>query len=149
LQVIHPRPGGTEQGVEIVIDFIQPDETDQQREIAKRMYDAKEPVFKIAEELGVSRSRATKILKEVFELLGEEKPDGRTRRSELAVKHKEPPHYQSIADDVMKLYDQGLLLGQIADALKIDRNTVTSSVKFWHEQRGLPVPDGRTRRKSL
>jgi len=135
-----------DQGQEIVIDFIQPDEKDQQREIAKKMYDAKEPEFKIAETLGVSRSRVTHILDEVFELLGEEKPDGRTRRSTLDVKHKEPPLYQSIADDVMKLYDQRLLLGQIADALEIDRNTVTSSVKFWHEQRGLPVPDGRTRK---
>jgi len=138
-----------DQGQEIVIDFIQPDETDQQREIAKRMYDDKEPVFKIAEVLGVSRSRVTHILDEVFELLGEEKPDGRSRRSTLAVKHKEPPLYQSISEEVMKLFAQKLKLGQIADALEIDRNTVTSSVKFWHEQRGLPVPDGRTRRKSL
>lgn len=141
--------GGTEQGVEIVIDFIQPDEADQQREIAKRMYDAQEPEFKIAEALGVSRSRVTKLLHEVFELLGEEKLDGRSRRSQISVKHKEPPLYQSISEDVMKLFNQGLLLGQIAEALKIDRNTVTSSVKYWHEQLGLPVPDGRTRRKSL
>ncbi|WP_232102289.1 recombinase family protein [Gimesia chilikensis] len=140
---------GTKQGDEVVIDFIQPDKAGLQREIAKRMYDAEEPEFKIAEALGVSRSRVTKLLDEVFELQGEKKPDGRSRRSQLSVKHKVPPRYQSIAEDVMKLFAQGLLLGRIAEALKIDRNTVTSSVKYWHEQRGLPVPDGRTRRKSL
>lgn len=52
-------------------------------------------------------------------------------------------------DAVMKLFEQKLKLGQIADVLEIDRNTVTSSVKYWHEQRELPLPDGRTRRKSL
>ncbi len=96
-----------------------------------------------------SRSRVTKILDEVFELLGEEKPDERSRRSELVVKYKETPLYQFIADDVMELFDQKLKLGQITDELKIDRNTVTSLVKFWHERCGLLVPDGRTRRKSL
>ncbi len=49
----------------------------------------------------------------------------------------------------MKLFRQKVKYGKIAIALNIDRNTVTSSVKYWHEQRGLPVPDGRTRRKSL
>lgn len=139
----------TGQGEEVVIDFIQPDKAHQQREIAKRMYDAEEPEFKIAEALGVSRSRVTKLIDEVFELRGEKKPDGRSRRSRLAVKHKEPPPYQAIAEEVMKLFRQKVKYGKIAEALNIDRNTVTSSVKYWHDQRGLPVPDGRTRRKSL
>ncbi|QDU52728.1 recombinase family protein [Gimesia panareensis] len=140
---------GTGQGEEVVIDFLQPDKADQQREIAKRMYDAQEPEFKIAEALGVSRSRVTKLLEEVFELRGEKKPDGRSRRSKLAVKHKEPPPFQAISGDVMKLFRDKKKYGEIAAALNIDRNTVTSSVKYWHEQRGLPIPDGRTRRKLL
>lgn len=49
----------------------------------------------------------------------------------------------------MELYNQGMLIGEIAERLDVHPATVTSSIKFWHESRGLPVPDGRTRRKSL
>jgi hypothetical protein len=49
----------------------------------------------------------------------------------------------------MEFYRQGMLLQDIADRLQADRNTVTSAVKHWHTVRGLPVPDGRTRRKEL
>ncbi|WP_197999419.1 hypothetical protein [Gimesia chilikensis] len=132
-----------------MIEFIQPDKAEQQRESAKRMYDAQEPEFKIAEVLGVSRSWVTKLINEVFELRGEKKPDGRSRRSKLAVKHKEPPPYQAIAERVMKLFRDKKRCDEIPTALEIDRNMVTKFANFWHEQRGLPVPDGRTRRKSL
>lgn len=53
----------------------------------------------------------------------------------------------------------GLLLGavfhegtpyvQIAQTVGIDRNVVTAIVEDWHRSRGLPVPDGRARRKEL
>ena len=49
----------------------------------------------------------------------------------------------------MVLYRQKKLLQDIADTLKVDRNTVTSAIRWWHEVRGLPIPDGRTRRKEL
>ena len=89
------------------------------------------------------------LLKESFALEGKELPDGRSRRSKLDKKHIEPPRYQAVADEVMALYDEGKLLGEIAEQLQLDRNRVTSSVRYWHELRGLPVPDGRTRRKCL
>jgi hypothetical protein len=76
-------------------------------------------------------------------------PDGRTRRSQLNVKHTDPPLYQQLAGKVMELFNQGYLLQDIATAVDCDRNTVTAVIKFWYQSRGLPVPDGRTRRKSL
>ena len=42
-----------------------------------------------------------------------------------------------------------MLLFQIGNELNVDRNTVTQAVRFWHESRGLAVPDGRERRKEL
>jgi len=42
-----------------------------------------------------------------------------------------------------------MLLGDIAKKIGCDHNTITAAVRWWHEQRGLPVPDGRTRRKEL
>ena len=49
----------------------------------------------------------------------------------------------------MTLYGQKMLLQDIADRLKVDRNTITSAIRWWHEERNLPVPDGRARRKEL
>ncbi len=37
----------------------------------------------------------------------------------------------------------------IQKEVNCDATTLTAAIKFWHESRGLPVPDGRTRRKSL
>ena len=42
-----------------------------------------------------------------------------------------------------------MLLGDVAVELGVDRNTVTAAWRHWHASRGLPAPDGRTRRKSL
>lgn len=49
----------------------------------------------------------------------------------------------------MALVDQGQLLTVIAEQLGTHRDMITAAIRFWHESRGLPVPDGRTRRKSL
>jgi hypothetical protein len=49
----------------------------------------------------------------------------------------------------MELYRQKRLLHSVAKELNVDRNTVTQAINWWHLSRGLPVPDGRTRRKTL
>jgi DNA-binding CsgD family transcriptional regulator len=134
---------------DIVIDFRKPPEIEAQSERAKQLYDQGMMNAQIAQSLGCSRSRVTALLKFWFESRGLEMPDGRTRRASLKTKHVEPPLYQKIADQVMALWQQQVLLQDIADRLQIDRNTVTSAVRWWHEVRNLPVPDGRTRRKEL
>ena len=42
-----------------------------------------------------------------------------------------------------------ILLQEIATQLKTHRDQVTKAIRYWYESRGLPVPDGRERRKSL
>jgi hypothetical protein len=74
---------------------------------------------------------------------------GRKRRSTLQKKHLEMPLYQRIADEVVELMSGNLLLEEIAEKLDVDRNTVTSAIRWWHEARGLPVPDGRSRLQNL
>ena len=49
----------------------------------------------------------------------------------------------------MQRFNAGLPLQDIAAELGCDRNVVTAAIKFWHESRSLPVPDGRTRRRLL
>ena len=134
---------------EIVIDFREPPEIEALSKRAKELHDEGMMNAEIAEQLGCSRSRLTKILKHWFESRGLEMPDGRSRRASLGKKHLEPPLFQEIADDVMRLYDLEVLMQDIAEQLNVDRNTVTSTVRWWHESKGLPVPDGRTRRKGL
>ena len=54
-----------------------------------------------------------------------------------------------IADQAKALMDKGMLLQEIAKELGCSRDRITGAIKHWHSSRGLPVPDGRTRRKSL
>ena len=134
---------------EIVIDFVNPDPLDAEAEKAKELYDLGIMNIENARRLGCSKSTATKRIKHWFESRGEQMPDGRIRRSELKCKHSDPPMYQRISDEVKQLCDDGLLLGEIAERLNCDRNTITKARVFWYESRGLEVTDGRARRKSL
>ena len=106
-------------------------------------------VGQLAERFGLTRDATAAALDEWYAARGETRPDGRSRRATLAVKHLVAPGYQRVADRVKGLADSGKLLREVAEELGIDRNTVTSAWRHWHESRGLAVPDGRTRRKSL
>jgi hypothetical protein len=143
------RPRNDDDGVEVVIDFRKPPEIEALSERAKELYDQGMMNAQIANVLGRARCYVTKLLRFWFESRGLEMPDGRTRRATLKQKHLDPPLYQKIAEEVMVLYRQKKLLEDIAGQLECDRNTVTAAIRWWHEVRSLPVPDGRTRRKEL
>ena len=134
---------------EITIDFVRDNPLDARSDEAKAWWDEKLPNKEIARRLGCKPSFVTKLLKHWSRRHGTELPDGRARRGQLPPSPDALPLYQRIAEPVMELYRQYLELGDIAQALGHDRNTVTAAVRYWHESRGLPVPDGRTRRKSL
>lgn len=150
---VSPQPADTSSnsdgGEQIVIDFVDPDPLDEKAEEVKTLYDQGLLNVVIARRLKCSKSQVTKLLHHWYESRGERMPDGRTRRSCLNVKHIDPPLYQQLSAKVMELFDQGYLLQDIAAAVNHDRNTITAVISFWHQSRGLPVPDGRTRRKSL
>ena len=118
-------------------------------EEVKRLYAANTMIKEIARRLELNRNTVTKILDKWFEEAGIEPVDGRTRRATLPQKHLAVPLYQRVAERIKELADKGMLFGDIASELKIDRNTVTAAWGFWHTSRDLPVPDGRTRRKEL
>jgi hypothetical protein len=154
--------GGTgpegDRGIPTHVDFRKPTGAEELADEAKALWDRTGPellVRQISSEL--SKSRGTKIgrnlvakaLAHWFTSRGLPVPDGRSRRATLAKKSLVDLPYQAIADRAMELFDQGVLLGEIADTLDVDRNTITAAVRWWHEQRGLAVPDGRSRRKIL
>lgn len=142
-------PDSIESTEEIVIDFVDPDPTEQQSELAKSLQDQGLLSVEIARELDVSKARVTALIRRWYESRGLQMPDGRKRRGQLARKHQEAPLYQQIADSVKKRLDDGLLIGEIADDLGVDRNTVTAAIRYWYKSRDLPVPDGRSRRATL
>ncbi|MCI0366364.1 MAG: recombinase family protein, partial [Phycisphaerales bacterium] len=133
----------------VVIDFREPSTLDEQANSAKELYDQGILNVEIGHEMGCSKSRVTQLLRHWFESRGQSMPDGRSRRSQLKRKHREPPPYQEIADGVMELVRENWLLQDIATKLNVDRDMVTAAIRYWHESRGLAVPDGRSRRKHL
>jgi DNA-binding NarL/FixJ family response regulator len=139
----------TDGGPEITIDYRTPTSAESWAEKVKALYDQGLLIKAIADQLGINRNLARLALACWSEKHGQPLPDGRSRRSTLDQQYLMLPLYQDIADRVMELYNQGEPLGNIATALNCDPNTVTKAVAYWHEIRGLPVPDGRTRRKSL
>jgi len=102
----------------------------------------------IAEQLGCKPSRVTKLLKIWFESRGLQVPNQYERRRRLAARCK-PHKYQLLAAQAKALWDDGLLILEIASRLGCNRATARSAVKEWYVSRGLPIPDGRGRRKSL
>jgi len=135
--------------IDVTIDYRKPRPSADQAERAFELYSAGHLCAEIATILGCSRSRVTKLLEHAHEKRGLKKTDGRSRRSTLKKKHTEPPLYRRLSDPAKALWDQELLMQEIADRLDCEKNTITSAIRFWFESRHLPVPDGRRRRKNL
>ena len=136
---------------EVVIDFRDDDPAIPDELVAqvKALFDGGALIKQIAADLGEPLSCVAAALDEWYARTGESRPDGRSRRSALIVKHLAPPGYQAIADQVKELADSGELFDAIASILGQHRAIVRSAWAYWHTSRGLVVPDGRTRRKSL
>jgi len=143
----HPAPeDGT---IEITIDYRQPVPFVAEADRAWALYREDKRLCDIADLLGCSRSKVTKLIKYAAEQRGETLEDGRKRRHRIPGSAETIPLYQQIADEVKRLWDEQLLMHEIAARMQCDSNTVTKAVAFWHESRGFVVPDGRARRKSL
>jgi len=139
----------------VEIEFRKPNPFEEIASEAKALWDQGILIKEIAAKLSsqsdkkISRGLVVKAIAHWFKACGLSAPDGRSRRATLKRKSIKPFLYQSIAENVMALFNLNLPIGEIASQLKVDKNTITSSVKYWHRQRGLPVPDGRTRRRML
>lgn len=137
------------------VDFRKPTPAERLAAEAKALWDEGLLVKQIAQRLSVAhgkrigRAMLNKALVLWFAARGMPLQDGRSRRKSLASKGVDPNLSARIADDVMALDAEGMLYVEIAERLRVDRNTVTAAVRVWHESRRLPEPDGRTRRKGL
>jgi len=130
-------------GIDVEVEFrVQPPHERVADEV-KRLYDAGLKYTEIAKRVGWNRNIVAKALAFWHESRGLPAPDGRKHVKRL----KRPRLAERIADDVMKLVDQQIPLGEIAEKLNTNRNRITEAIRVWHEERDLPVPDGRALRK--
>jgi DNA invertase Pin-like site-specific DNA recombinase len=134
---------------EATIDFREPSSAEARADRVKEMYDAGILIKAIEAELGLPRCSAAKALKFWHRNRGLAPPDGRGRRAGLVQKRTGPSKAERIADEVARLSDEGLLFAEIATRLGCHRDLITAATAHWHRLRGLPVPDGRSRRKTL
>lgn len=140
---------GTEEGVEVTVDFRRPSPLDAEANAAWNLREQGLLGVEIGERLGCGKSKVTKLLKHAAALRGVPYEDGRRRRGEAERKNRTPPKYVRLAAQVGRLVDEGLLLTEIADRLELDRNTVTKAYNRYRQDQGLPPLDGRARRKLL
>lgn len=142
------QPAIGDRGVEVMIDYRKPRPSAEQAERAYELCQQGLLKAKIADMLEVSRSRLTKLLHDAYAARGEQMPDGRTRRSQLPVKHLKTPVYQQIADrSIALMQGKGFTDGKIGEKLGgHSAFVVGQAIRWWHESRGLPVPTSQERR---
>lgn len=141
--------GGGDDGVEVTVDLRRPSPRDAELE---QVWDLKTQgllCLEIAQRLNCSKGKVTKLLKQAAQQRGLPYEDGRSRRTNLERKHREPPLFERIAPEVGRLVDAGMLLIEVAERLNLDRTTLTKAYNKYRRDQGLPPLDGRTRRKSL
>ena len=130
---------------EVLLDFIGDPEWFEFKDRILELHAKKMKHKEIGKALGCPRGWVTLALKAHAQESGIPYVDGRKlkkRLGRLTVAMK-------IADQAKALMDEGWLLQEIAKKFGCCRDIITAAVKHWHSSRGLPVPDGRTRRKSL
>lgn len=132
-------------GREVSIDFKRPLETDTKAEIAWRLHGEKKRHAEIAKEIGCSGSYITKLLHHYADQHGLEWTDGRGDRRNFPIENRQPALFKQIAEQVMEMFQGKALLAEIAGRFDVHVATIRKAIKWWHEQRGLPVPNGRTR----
>lgn len=136
-------------GIEVTIDFRRPSPRDAEAEQAWQLHEQGALHVEIAEQLQCCKAKVTKLLKQAAAQRGVPYEDGRSRRSNLERKHREPPLFERMAPEVGRLADEGWLLAEIGERLKLDRTTLTKAYNKYRKDQGLPPLDGRARRKLL
>jgi biotin operon repressor len=130
---------------EVLLDFIDDPKWFAFKDQILELHSKKMKHKEIAKALGCPRNWVTLALKAHAEESGVPYVDGRKLKKRLG----KVTAAMKIADQAKALMDEGWLLQEIAEKLECGRDNITAAIKHWYSSRGLPVPDGRTRRKSL
>ena len=131
-------------GVEVKVEFRKRPIHERIVDEVKALWDDGLKYTEIAKRIGWNRNIVAKAVAFWHESQGLPVPDGRRHVKRLK---RGPRLAERFADRVMEFVDQRMPLGDIAKKLKTNRNRITEAIRIWHEQRNIPVPDGRTLRK--
>lgn len=139
------QPAEPERQDEIVVELREPDVVEQISQPVKDLWETGLTLKEIARQVGRNRNLVKKALLVWYSQRGLPAPD--TQDSKRAV--RKTVLAETLMDRILELWQKGVPYGVIANECDCDFSIVTEAVKRWHEQRNLPVPDGRTRRKVL
>jgi site-specific DNA recombinase len=130
---------------ELVLDFREPDPAETIVDEVKTLWDAGLTYREIATRVGWNRNIVAEAVAIWHRRQGLEPHDGRSCKKRLA----RPKLAEQLAEKAKELWDRGLLMQEIATRLGCNLDTATAAIAHWFRSRGLEIPDGRTRRKSL
>jgi site-specific DNA recombinase len=139
--------GGLEDGPEEVveIDFRRIQRYEELAEPAKVLWDLGLENEEIGQQLGCGRALVTRALDHWYLQRGETPPDGRSCRKRLKGRRKA----ETLQAQIMELWHADVLVQDIAKQLDCCMEIVHEAVTAWHQECGLPVPDGRARRREI
>jgi len=130
---------------EVLLDFIGDPEWFAFKDRILELHAKKMKHREIGKALDCPRNWVTLALKAHAEESGVPYVDGRKLKKRLG----NITLAMKIADEAKVLIDEGWLLQEIAKKFGCCKDMITAAFKYWYSSRDLPVPDGRTRRKSL
>jgi transposase len=136
------------ESVEIVIDYRELLVAERHIAQVKEMWDAGMQITAIAEKMGIDRHQVTDAIRIWHERNGlPAPPDGRARRATLPIPI--PAETEAMMEEIKRLYDEGMLMVEIAQRVGRERTTVRKLLNEWFRVHNVPQIDGRNRRKNL
>jgi DNA invertase Pin-like site-specific DNA recombinase len=134
--------------IPVVIDLRRPAPIEERSDRAwKLAYEDRLLNVEIAAALNCSTNHVTRLLKHAAAKRGVPHQSGFARRAAHPRKQRPPLKYQEIADDVVRKRYAGEPVKEIVKAAGVSWDTFHAAVVWWHESRGLAVPDARLLRK--
>ena len=135
------RPARQGEGVEVVIDFKRPRKTDADADGAIRLWLEGLMNKEIATQLQLGQTYVSRLLRIGAERMGTTLEALARQRKVRPPDPSRVPGYQSIADEVKRLWwDELFPAAVVARKLRCSTTTVKAAVRFWFESRGLSVP---------
>jgi DNA invertase Pin-like site-specific DNA recombinase len=129
----------------IEFDLREPERCELLADEAKQLWDTPLTEKEVALKLDCSRTLVTHALDHWYAVRGLQRPDGRSLRKRL----KRDLKADKLREPIMQLWHKDEAVTDIAKQLQCCMEVVREVVVEWHQQEGLPVPDGRTRRREI
>jgi site-specific DNA recombinase len=130
----------------VEIHFREPERYEELADEMKTYLDTGKSVDDVLANFGCSYTLFNKAMDHWHQVRGLKRPDGRSLRGRLQGRRAS----NKLQAEIMQLWQaEDLTVQQIADKLGCGLESIRKAVVDWHIERGMPVPDGRARRKAM